>query len=202
MELFELTIHELHGKLKSREVSSVEATRAMLARIEVGGIRRSARSSRLRPNRPWPTPRQPTSGSPPARWIADRYPAGPQGYLSDRGYPHHLRLAHPDNFIPPYSATILGKAQGAGRGAAGQAQPGRVRHGFLQRIQLPSAPPAIPGTPTASRAVHRAVRRRPSPPARQPPPSAPIPAAPSASRPPTAAASASSRPTAGSPATG
>lgn len=34
MELFELTIHELHDKLKRKEVSSVEATRSCLARIE------------------------------------------------------------------------------------------------------------------------------------------------------------------------
>ncbi len=34
MELFELTIHELHEKLKRKEVSSVEAARAVLARIE------------------------------------------------------------------------------------------------------------------------------------------------------------------------
>jgi aspartyl-tRNA(Asn)/glutamyl-tRNA(Gln) amidotransferase subunit A len=34
MEIFDLTIHELHQKLKSKELSSVEATRAMLARIE------------------------------------------------------------------------------------------------------------------------------------------------------------------------
>jgi len=34
MELFDLTIHELHDRLKRKEVSSVEATRAMLARIE------------------------------------------------------------------------------------------------------------------------------------------------------------------------
>jgi aspartyl-tRNA(Asn)/glutamyl-tRNA(Gln) amidotransferase subunit A len=34
MELFDLTIHELHDKLKRKEVSSVEVTRAMLARIE------------------------------------------------------------------------------------------------------------------------------------------------------------------------
>jgi aspartyl-tRNA(Asn)/glutamyl-tRNA(Gln) amidotransferase subunit A len=34
MELFDLTIHELHEKLKKREVSSVEATQACLARIE------------------------------------------------------------------------------------------------------------------------------------------------------------------------
>ena len=34
MEIFELTIHELHQKLKAKELSCVEATRAMLARIE------------------------------------------------------------------------------------------------------------------------------------------------------------------------
>ncbi len=34
MELYELTIHELHEKLKKREVSSVEATQACLDRIE------------------------------------------------------------------------------------------------------------------------------------------------------------------------
>jgi aspartyl-tRNA(Asn)/glutamyl-tRNA(Gln) amidotransferase subunit A len=34
MELYDLTIHELHDKLKRKEVSSVEATQAMLARIE------------------------------------------------------------------------------------------------------------------------------------------------------------------------
>ena len=34
MELFELTINELHGKLKKREVSSVEATKSLLTRIE------------------------------------------------------------------------------------------------------------------------------------------------------------------------
>ena len=33
MELYELTIHELHEKLKKREVSSVEATQACLDRI-------------------------------------------------------------------------------------------------------------------------------------------------------------------------
>ncbi|MBU5611408.1 Asp-tRNA(Asn)/Glu-tRNA(Gln) amidotransferase subunit GatA [Geomonas azotofigens] len=34
MEIYDLTIHELHEKLKAKEVSSVEATRAMLERIE------------------------------------------------------------------------------------------------------------------------------------------------------------------------
>jgi aspartyl-tRNA(Asn)/glutamyl-tRNA(Gln) amidotransferase subunit A len=34
MELYELTIHELHEKLKSREVTSVEATKSVLERID------------------------------------------------------------------------------------------------------------------------------------------------------------------------
>ncbi|MBP1728501.1 MAG: gatA [Deltaproteobacteria bacterium] len=42
MELFDLTIHELHDKLKKKEVSSVEATGAMLARIEATEARVNA----------------------------------------------------------------------------------------------------------------------------------------------------------------
>ncbi|GFO68636.1 glutamyl-tRNA(Gln) amidotransferase subunit A [Geomonas limicola] len=34
MEIFELTIHELHEKLKAKELSSVEATKALLTRID------------------------------------------------------------------------------------------------------------------------------------------------------------------------
>jgi len=34
MELFDLTIHEMHDRLKSKQISSVEAAKAMLARIE------------------------------------------------------------------------------------------------------------------------------------------------------------------------
>jgi aspartyl-tRNA(Asn)/glutamyl-tRNA(Gln) amidotransferase subunit A len=34
MEIFELTVHELHEKLKQKELSSVEATKAMLLRIK------------------------------------------------------------------------------------------------------------------------------------------------------------------------
>ena len=34
MDICDLTIHELHSNLKSRKVSSVEATKALLARIE------------------------------------------------------------------------------------------------------------------------------------------------------------------------
>ena len=42
MELFELTVHELHEKLKKREVSSVEATKSMLSRIEATDARVNA----------------------------------------------------------------------------------------------------------------------------------------------------------------
>ena len=34
MNIFEMTIHELHAALKGKQISSVEATRAMLERIE------------------------------------------------------------------------------------------------------------------------------------------------------------------------
>jgi len=42
MELHTLTIHQLHQLLKSRQVSSVEATRSLLARIEATDSRINA----------------------------------------------------------------------------------------------------------------------------------------------------------------
>jgi len=105
MELFDLTIHELHEKLKSREVSSVEVTSAMLARIEAVEPRIGAYITVT-----------------PERALADaaaadrRIAAGDMGILT--GIPLALkdifltegirttcgsRILH--NFVPPYSAT-------------------------------------------------------------------------------------------------
>jgi aspartyl-tRNA(Asn)/glutamyl-tRNA(Gln) amidotransferase subunit A len=105
MELIDLTIHELHQKLMRKEVSSVEATQAMLARIEAV---------------------EPQVGAfitvTPERALADaeaadrRISAGEAGVLT--GIPLALkdifltegilttcgsRILH--NFVPPYSAT-------------------------------------------------------------------------------------------------
>ncbi|RII31224.1 MAG: Asp-tRNA(Asn)/Glu-tRNA(Gln) amidotransferase GatCAB subunit A [Geobacter sp.] len=114
MEIFDLTIHELHDKLESKEVSSVEATRAMLARIEatdpkIGSFITVTKEQAL------------ADAEVADRCIAD----GKTGMLT--GIPLALkdifltegvrttcgsRILH--NFIPPYSATSWEKLKGQG----------------------------------------------------------------------------------------
>ncbi len=114
MEIFDLTIHELHDKLESKEVSSVEATRAMLARIEatdpkIGSFITVTKEQAL------------AEAEAADRCIAD----GKAGMLT--GIPLALkdifltegvrttcgsRILH--NFIPPYSATSWEKLKGQG----------------------------------------------------------------------------------------
>ncbi len=201
MEIFELTIHELHEKLQKKELSAVEATTAMLARIEATDGKINAFIS--------VTEKEALESAAAADKIIS---AGTAGILT--GIPLALKDIFLtkgirttcasrilENFIPPYDATAWTKLQGTRRGAARQAEPGRVCHGLLLRSRAPSAQPATPGTSTASPAAPPAARPLPLPPSRQSPPSAPTPAARSASPPPTAAASGLSRPTAGSPAT-
>lgn len=114
MEIFDLTIHELHDKLESKEVSSVEATRAMLARIEatdpkIGSFITVTKEQAL------------ADAEVADRCIAD----GKAGMLT--GIPLALkdifltegvrttcgsRILH--NFIPPYSATSWEKLKGQG----------------------------------------------------------------------------------------
>ena len=114
MEIFDLTIHELRDKLESKEVSSVEATRAMLARIE-------ATDPKIR-SFITVTPEQALLDAEAAdRCIAD----GKAGTLT--GIPLALkdifltegirttcgsRMLH--NFIPPYSATSWEKLKEQG----------------------------------------------------------------------------------------
>ena len=116
MELFDLTLHELSDKLRRREVSSVEATRAMLARIEATDGKVNAFIT--------VTPEQALQD---AEAADKRIAAGEADLLTGipvalkdifltRGDPDHLRLTHPGEFHPPLQRHRLGEAEGAGRG--------------------------------------------------------------------------------------
>ncbi|QEM69592.1 Asp-tRNA(Asn)/Glu-tRNA(Gln) amidotransferase subunit GatA [Geobacter sp. FeAm09] len=114
MDIFELTIHELHGKLKARQVSSVEATRAMLERIESVEPRVGSFITRT-----------PESALAEAE-AADRRIASGDGHvltgiplaLKDIFLTEGIRTTCGsrilDNFIPPYSATAWERLRDSG----------------------------------------------------------------------------------------
>ncbi|ABQ28467.1 Asp-tRNA(Asn)/Glu-tRNA(Gln) amidotransferase subunit GatA [Geotalea uraniireducens] len=114
MELFELTIHELHDKLKKKEVSSVEATRALLARIDAVEPRVNAFIT--------VTPEEALKNAEAAdRRIAagdmqllTGIPIALKDIFLTKGVRTTCASRILDNFIPPYDATSVArlKAQG------------------------------------------------------------------------------------------
>ena len=150
MELTDLSMLELAAKLAAREVSSVEATRACLARIDAGGREGEGLPARGREGRAGGgrgLGRAPQGGQPAEP--AGRRAGGAQGHLPHRGAGDHLRLADPRGLRPALRrARWCGCSRQAGLPIAGQAQPGRVRDGLVQRELGASAPRTTPGTST------------------------------------------------------
>ena len=115
MEIFDLTIHELHQKLKAKELSSVEATRAMLARIEAVDSQVNAYIT--------VTPEQALAEAEAAdRRIAagdiaplTGIPVGLKDIFITKGIRTTCGSKILNNFVPPYDGTAVArlKAQGA-----------------------------------------------------------------------------------------
>jgi aspartyl-tRNA(Asn)/glutamyl-tRNA(Gln) amidotransferase subunit A len=114
MELYELTIHELHAKLKAGEVSSVEATRSILDRIDAVEDKISAFITI--------TPKEALQN---AEAADKRIAAGEMDILT--GIPIALKDIFLtsgirttcasrilENFIPPYDATVVAKLRERG----------------------------------------------------------------------------------------
>jgi aspartyl-tRNA(Asn)/glutamyl-tRNA(Gln) amidotransferase subunit A len=114
MELFELPIHELHGRLKKKEVTAVEATRSVLGRIE--GVEEKVRSF---------ITVTPEAALKSAEEADKRIAAGEMEALT--GIPVALkdilltrgvrttcasRMLH--DFIPPYDAEVVARLKGRG----------------------------------------------------------------------------------------
>ncbi|MRR11552.1 Asp-tRNA(Asn)/Glu-tRNA(Gln) amidotransferase subunit GatA, partial [bacterium] len=114
MELFDLTIHELHDRLKRKEVSSVEATRAMLARIEAVDPQVNAYIT--------VTPEEALA----AAEAADRriaagdmtpltgIPVGLKDIFVTKGIRTTCASRILGNFVPPYDGTAVAKLKEAG----------------------------------------------------------------------------------------
>jgi aspartyl-tRNA(Asn)/glutamyl-tRNA(Gln) amidotransferase subunit A len=114
MEIFDLTIHELHQKLKSKELSSVEATRAMLARIEAVDEKVNAYIT--------VTPEQALAEAEAAdRRIAagdiaplTGIPIGLKDIFVTKGIRTTCGSKILENFIPPYDGTAVAKLKEQG----------------------------------------------------------------------------------------
>lgn len=114
MELFDLTIHELHDRLKRKEVSSVEATKAMLARIEAVDPKVNAYIT--------VTPEEALA----AAEAADRriaagdmtpltgIPVGLKDIFVTKGIRTTCASKILGNFVPPYDGTAVAKLKEAG----------------------------------------------------------------------------------------
>jgi len=115
MEIFDLTIHEMQAKLKAKELSSVEATRAMLARIEAVDQKVNAYIT--------VTPEQALAEAEAAdKRIAagdgaplTGIPVGLKDIFVTKGIRTTCGSKILSNFIPPYDGTAVArlKAQGA-----------------------------------------------------------------------------------------
>ena len=115
MEIFDLTIHELQAKLQAKELSSVEATRALLARIEAVDQKVNAYIT--------VTPEQALAEAEAAdKRIAagdvaplTGIPVGLKDIFVTKGIRTTCGSKILQNFIPPYDGTAVAKlkAQGA-----------------------------------------------------------------------------------------
>ncbi|MBT1073791.1 Asp-tRNA(Asn)/Glu-tRNA(Gln) amidotransferase subunit GatA [Geobacter grbiciae] len=114
MELFDLTIHELHDRLKRKEVSSVEATKAMLARIEATDPKVNAYIT--------VTPEEALVAAEAAdRRIAagdmaplSGIPVGLKDIFVTKGIRTTCASKILGNFVPPYDGTAVAKLKEAG----------------------------------------------------------------------------------------
>ena len=188
------------GRASCRPPRSPRPSSIRIQTRRLPGARLPAASTPQAPSR---RPAPPTPAWTPGRALAARRRARSRSRISSarRASRRPPARRSSSGFNPPYDGTVVGAAQGGGRGAPRQGGHGRVRHGLVQR-EHPLRARAQPLGPhaRARRLVGRQRRRgggRASASARW----APTPAAPSGSPPRSAASPASSPPTAASAAT-
>ena len=117
MTVHDLTLHELHDRLRSRELSTVELAEVLFDRIEatdgaIGSYLAVCREQGMEDAR-----RAGRAGSPPVTCVlqAAWHPGGAQGRAPHRGRRYYLRLRrYCDGFTPPYDGTAVRRLKEAG----------------------------------------------------------------------------------------
>lgn len=196
MELHTLTIHQLHQQLKDRNVSSLEATKALLARIE-------ATDSRINAFITVAADQALAAAEAADQRIANGdcqlltgIPLALKDIFLTEGVRTTCASKMLENFVAPYDATVWTRLKEQGAVLLGKLNQDEFAMGSSNENSA-FGPTRNPGIPSGYPVVLPAARPRPWQPSRPSPPWGPTPAARSDSQPPTAAASASNRPTAG-----
>jgi aspartyl-tRNA(Asn)/glutamyl-tRNA(Gln) amidotransferase subunit A len=115
VELYRLTLHELRDLIRTGEVSSVEAVKSYLGRIDavegrVQAFNRVTREAALRAAERCDATRASQASLPPLAGI----PLAVKDVICTRGVPTTCSSRILENFLPPYSATVIEKLTAAG----------------------------------------------------------------------------------------
>ena len=115
MELYRLTLHELRDLIRKGEVSPVEAVKSYLDRIDalegrVQAFNRVTRQEALRAAEQQQAMQANHADRPPLAGI----PVAVKDVICTRGVPTTCSSRILENFVPPYSATVIDKLTAAG----------------------------------------------------------------------------------------
>ena len=157
-----LGIHELHDRLRRREVSAVELAGALFDRIEatdgtLGAYLAVCRDQGMEDARQ--ADARLAAGEVSSKLLGN--PGGAQGRVPDGGRAHHLRVEDPAR-VHAALMTAPRCAASRTRGAVvlGKTNHGRVRHGLLHReLRLFHHPQPLESRPRTRRLLGRLRRR-------------------------------------------
>ena len=160
--LHDLGVRDAAARIRRREISSAELTRAALARVAAVDDRGRRVPHGVATPRPSPRPRRSTGASPPAT-TPGRSPAFPSASRTSSAprasAPPPARASSSD-FVPPYDATVVARLQARRRRASSASSTATSSPWARRPRTRPSARRATRGTRRASPAARRAARPR------------------------------------------
>jgi aspartyl-tRNA(Asn)/glutamyl-tRNA(Gln) amidotransferase subunit A len=131
-----LTLAELARKLRAKEFSVTELTKALLARIEAAQPKLNAFITVMAESALAQSARAEAALKDGSAGPLTGLPLAHKDIFCTSGVRTSCGSRMLDNFVSPYDATVVEKLECVGDGDAGQDEHGRVRHGLVERDQL------------------------------------------------------------------